>query len=252
MSTVRYYDIKHYPINGGNNTANFRLEIIDKTIVYVYAYPSRVTDDELIGGSSYYCGFESMTLLKMTKINSGYYVVRYENNTIPVHKLYGYYLYYRDKFKDEEDQQYKLPFEEYQIDHINRKRDDLNIDNMRLVSISENMKNRSINRYHYKEIEQNDIITPFLIFIIPEYNYTVYKYNGDFYKIVNYHRYQSKTSIKYKELPYRHDRDTTQGNRTYYIIVDGKKHEINEKILNEYLNEYNEEDEEEQQKEKDE
>lgn len=235
MTLIFYCDVKRFPINGGDNTVYFRLVIINNIINYVYVQTPTAE------GSCMY-GCETWISLKISKINSGYYVVRFENNTIPVHRIYGYYLYMRDKSEDEEDQQYKLPFEEYQIDHINRKRDDLNIDNMRLVPISENMKNRSINRYHYKEIEQDNIITPFLIFIIPEYNYTVYKYQGDFYKIVNYRRYQSKTSIKYKELPYRHDRDTTPGNRTYYIVVDGKKHEINEKILNDYLNEYNEYD----------
>lgn len=236
MTTVEYYDIKRFPINN-DETAYFRLEVIDKTIVYVYV---NIHNGE---GSGFY-EKESWTLLKMSKINSGYYVVHYENNTIPVHRLYGYYLYYHDKSKDEKDQKYNLPFEKYQIDHINRKRDDLNIDNMRLVTISENLKNRDPQRHEYiildtkEELGEGEFIP--IVFRYNDFDGNlqhkiIYKHGNTFYnRLRSTKRIENIYINPYKELPYRHDRDTTPGKRTYLIRWNGKTHEYAEEILNSF------------------
>ena len=151
--------------------------------------------------------------------------------------LYGLYLYDNDR------DNYQLPFNKYQIDHIDRQRDNLNIKNMRLVSISENLKNRDPQRHEYKIIEiEKDIIDIEFIPIVLKYvdfnnvdNYlTIYKYDGTFYKISGYKYNDDKMTTIYKELPYRHDRDITPGNRTYLLRYNNKTHEYKEDILNMY------------------
>lgn len=174
--------------------------------------------------------------LPMRKINSGYYVVNYKHYIIPVHKLYGLYIYDNNK------ENYPDPFKKYQIDHIDRQRDNLNIKNMRLVSISENMKNKDPQRHEYKIIEiEDDIINVDFIPIslkyvdlLGEHFLTIYKHDETFYKISGYRYNDDKMTTIYKELPFRHDRDTTPGNRIYLVRYNNKTHEYKEEDLNRY------------------
>lgn len=178
---------------------------------------------------------ESYEELPMRKINSGYYVVNYKRYTIPVHMLYGRYIY------DHNREKYPEPFNKYQIDHIDRQRDNLNIKNMRLVSISENLKNRDPKRHEYKTIEiEKDVINveffpitlKYLDFQNVEHYLTIYKHDGTFYRIGGYRYYEDKVITIYKEIPYRHDRDITPGNRTYLIRYNRATHEYKEENLN--------------------
>lgn len=210
-----------------NNYKKVCLEVVDNVITRVLIEEEKegLDDDALL--------FKE---LPMKKINSGYYVVNYKRYIIPVHTLYGLYVYGLNR------DEYPEPFRKYQIDHIDRQRDNLNIKNMRLVPISENMKNRDPQRHDYKIIEsEKDIIdAEFLPIIISyvdcvgEHYLTVYKHDGTFYKISGYRYSDDKITTIYKEIPYRHDRDTTPGNRTYLIRYGNKTHEYKEGILNMY------------------
>lgn len=196
------------------------LEVVDDVITHVL-----IEDDE---------DLYTFKERPMRKINSGYYVVNYKHYTIPVHVLYGLYIY------DNNREDYTEPFKKYQIDHIDRQRDNLNIHNMRLVSISENLKNRDPQRHEYKTIEiEKDVIdvefTPVVLHYlnhIGEQHLTIYLHDGTFYRISGYRYIEDKITTIYKEIPYRHDRDTTPGNRTYLIRYDGTTHEYKENILN--------------------